>query len=74
MGAHFPMLQRNLLYTALTRGKRLVILIGTQHAIRTAVENDRSGKRLSVLKALLQEKRVHPAESANGSVASSRGV
>ncbi|MEW6259031.1 MAG: ATP-dependent RecD-like DNA helicase [Thermodesulfobacteriota bacterium] len=53
MSMHYPMLQRNLLYTALTRGKRLVVLIGTQQAIRTAVENNRASNRLSTLKAML---------------------
>ena len=33
------MLQRNLLYTAITRGKQLVVLIGTSAAVRIAVEN-----------------------------------
>ena len=36
---HYMMLQRNLLYTAITRGKQLVVLIGTSAAIRIAVEN-----------------------------------
>lgn len=36
---HFIMLKRNLLYTAITRGKRLVVLIGTDRAMRTAVSN-----------------------------------
>ncbi len=54
MSMHYPMLQRNLLYTALTRGKRLVVLIGTQQAIRTAVENNRASNRLSTLKTMLE--------------------
>ena len=36
---HYMMLQRNLLYTAITRGKQLVVLIGTSTAVRIAVEN-----------------------------------
>jgi len=36
---HYMMLQRNLLYTAITRGKQLVVLIGTSNAVRIAVEN-----------------------------------
>ncbi|MCH2280606.1 MAG: ATP-dependent RecD-like DNA helicase [SAR324 cluster bacterium] len=36
---HYMMLQRNLLYTAITRGKQLVVLIGTSAAVRIAVEN-----------------------------------
>jgi len=41
---HHPMLQRNLLYTGLTRGKRLVILVGQKKAIAIAVRKV-SGKR-----------------------------
>jgi len=43
------MLQRNLLYTALTRGKKLVILIGTKKAITIALHNDKPRQRLSYL-------------------------
>jgi exodeoxyribonuclease V alpha subunit len=46
---HFAMLQRNLLYTAITRGKKLVILIGTQKALAIALKNDRPRQRLSSL-------------------------
>jgi exodeoxyribonuclease V alpha subunit len=38
---HYIMLQRNLLYTAMTRGRRLVVLAGTRKAIAIAVKNDR---------------------------------
>lgn len=46
---HYVMLQRNLLYTALTRGKKLVILIGTKKAITIALHNDKPRQRLSYL-------------------------
>jgi exodeoxyribonuclease V alpha subunit len=46
---HYVMLQRNLLYTAMTRGKKLVILIGTQKALSIALNNDRPQQRLSRL-------------------------
>ncbi|MCC6620303.1 MAG: ATP-dependent RecD-like DNA helicase [Deltaproteobacteria bacterium] len=36
---HFKMLRRNLLYTGVTRGKRLVVLVGTERAMRIAVSN-----------------------------------
>ena len=36
---HYAMLQRNLLYTGVTRGKRLVILLGQKKAIAMAVKN-----------------------------------
>ena len=42
---HYMMLQRNLLYTAITRGKRLVILIGAKRAVAMAVRNDATKQR-----------------------------
>jgi exodeoxyribonuclease V alpha subunit len=36
---HYAMLQRNLLYAGVTRGKRLVVLVGQQQAIAIAVRN-----------------------------------
>lgn len=38
--SHFKLLQRNLLYTGITRGKKLVILVGTKRAIAQAIAND----------------------------------
>ena len=49
MHQHFVLLQRNLLYTAITRGKNLVILIGTKKALSTAINNNKPKKRLSGL-------------------------
>lgn len=49
MTQHFALLQRNLLYTAITRGKNLVILIGTRKALSIALQNDNPQKRLSRL-------------------------
>ena len=46
---HHIMLQRNLLYTAVTRAKSLVILLGSKAALNTAVENDRTKKRYTLL-------------------------
>jgi exodeoxyribonuclease V alpha subunit len=46
---HFPLLQRNLLYTAMTRGRRLVVLVGDRKAIDIALKNDKPGRRLSGL-------------------------
>lgn len=48
---HYVMLHRNLLYTAVTRGKRLVVLVGTQRAIRLAIDNRRELTRWSRLSA-----------------------
>jgi len=49
MVQHYVMLQRNLLYTAITRGKHLVILIGTKKALTIALKNEMPKKRLSGL-------------------------
>ena len=46
---HWMMLQRNLLYTGVTRAKKLVVLIGTRWAIEKAVNNDTVAQRLSGL-------------------------
>jgi exodeoxyribonuclease V alpha subunit len=48
---HFKMLRRNLLYTAVTRGKRLVVLVGTEKAMRIAVSNQTVEERHSGLAA-----------------------
>jgi exodeoxyribonuclease V alpha subunit len=46
---HYRMLQRNLLYTAVTRAKEKVILLGTKAALNTALANDRTRRRYSLL-------------------------
>ncbi|MBN1201060.1 MAG: ATP-dependent RecD-like DNA helicase [Anaerolineae bacterium] len=46
---HYMMLQRNLLYTAVTRAKELVVLVGTRKAIAIAVRNDKVARRWSAL-------------------------
>ena len=50
---HYTMLQRNLLYTGITRGKRLVVLVGQKKAVAMAVRNSRSRRRWSKLRELL---------------------
>ena len=42
---HYMMLQRNLLYTGITRGKKLVVLVGTKKALGIAVRNDKTRLR-----------------------------
>ena len=44
MTQHYPMLQRNLLYTGVTRGKKLVVIVGQKKAVALAVRNV-SGRR-----------------------------
>jgi exodeoxyribonuclease V alpha subunit len=51
--AHFPLLQRNLLYTAMTRGKHLVIIVGSSKALKMALNNNKTALRLSGLKQKL---------------------
>ena len=46
---HYVMLQRNLLYTAITRAKRLVVVVGSQRALGRAIRNDQVGKRFGLL-------------------------
>ncbi len=52
---HFPLLQRNLLYTAVTRAKRLLVMIGSKKAVAMAVSNDRVARRCSRLAWRLKE-------------------
>jgi exodeoxyribonuclease V alpha subunit len=52
---HYTMLQRNLLYTGLTRGRRLVILVGTRKALAIAVKRVESRERITTLKERLEK-------------------
>ncbi len=52
---HFIMLQRNLIYTAVTRAKKMCILVGTAKALSIAIKNDSALKRNSRLATLLTE-------------------
>ena len=56
MTQHYVLLQRNLLYTAMTRGKTLVILTGTRKALNIALRNDKPRRRLSSLADRLSSK------------------
>ncbi len=55
MTTHYIMLQRNLLYTAVTRAQRLVVLVGTRKAIAIAVRNNKVAQRHSGLTMRLIE-------------------
>ncbi len=46
---HYALLQRNLLYTAVTRGRRLVIVVGSEKALRIAIDNETSTRRWTLL-------------------------
>ncbi len=52
---HYIMLQRNLLYTAATRGKKLVILVGTKKALAMTVNREDTSQRYTALRKRLQE-------------------
>ena len=51
---HYVMLQRNLLYTAITRGRKLVAVVGSRKALWRAVTNMETRQRFSLLKWRLQ--------------------
>ena len=51
---HYLMLQRNLLYTAVTRGKKLVVLVGSKKALRMAVARKEVGRRYTALRMRLE--------------------
>lgn len=53
---HYQMLRRNLVYTSVTRGKRLVIIVGSKKALWLALKQDQAGKRYSRLKHRLQRR------------------
>jgi exodeoxyribonuclease V alpha subunit len=61
---HYMMLQRNLLYTAITRARRLVVLVGEQRAIAIAVRNNEVARRHSRLAERLREE-IEAAGSAS---------
>ena len=52
---HFVLLQRNLLYTGITRGRRLVVLVGSRRALEVAVQRQETAARCSALRRRLQE-------------------
>ena len=50
---HYMMLQRNLVYTGVTRGKRLVVLVGQRKALAIAVKGAQTRRRWSKLREWL---------------------
>ena len=53
---HYMMLQRNLLYTAVSRARRLCVLVGQKKAIALAVKNERARQRHTALQHFLQQR------------------
>ena len=64
---HYAMLQRNLLYTGITRGKRLVVLVGQRKAVAIAVKNVSGRRRWSKLNEWLS-----PENTSGGSIFTAR--
>ena len=54
-GEHYVMLERNLLYTAMTRAKKLLIMIGDKKSLRIAVQKQTAKTRNTMLRSLLNE-------------------
>lgn len=54
--SHYIMLQRNLLYTAITRAKQKVIIVGSKKALMTAIQSNRTQKRYTLLAERLAHK------------------
>jgi len=52
---HYLLLKRNLLYTAVTRAKKLVVLVGTKKALAIAVKNNKTQGRYTRLRNRLKE-------------------
>ena len=69
MTQHYVMLARNLLYTGVTRGKRLVVLVGQRKALAMAVRNAGSRRRWSKLQEWLT-----PNVQASASSGAERGL
>ncbi|MFO0804576.1 MAG: ATP-dependent RecD-like DNA helicase [Gemmataceae bacterium] len=66
---HYVMLQRNLLYTAITRGRKLVVLVGSRRALWRAVTNHETKTRYSLLKERLRQPERAPAPIAESGTA-----
>lgn len=51
---HYPMLQKNLIYTGVTRGKKLVIIVGQEKALESSINNRNLQRRRSLLEKNLK--------------------
>lgn len=54
-GANYMIMTRNLLYTAITRAKKMVVIVGEEECIKKMVANDYTAKRYSLLKDFLKK-------------------
>ncbi|MGM0569063.1 MAG: SF1B family DNA helicase RecD2, partial [Elusimicrobiota bacterium] len=53
---HYILLRRNLIYTAVTRGRKLTVLVGSKKALAMAIKNNSTAKRFTQLKERLKDK------------------
>jgi exodeoxyribonuclease V alpha subunit len=53
---HYVLLQRNLIYTGVTRGRKLVVMVGTKRALAIAINNNKTQKRYTHLRSRLFQK------------------
>jgi exodeoxyribonuclease V alpha subunit len=56
LAQHYMLLQRNLLYTAVTRAKKLLVLVGTKRAVGMAIGNNRTAQRCTLLQERLRKR------------------
>jgi exodeoxyribonuclease V alpha subunit len=61
LSQHYVMLQRNLLYTAVTRAKKLVVLIGSRKALAIAIRNNKVKQRYTALAERLKSMNATPS-------------
>jgi exodeoxyribonuclease V alpha subunit len=52
--SHYVLLQRNLIYTGVTRAKELVVIVGTKKALSIGIQNDKTKRRYTGLKEKLR--------------------
>jgi exodeoxyribonuclease V alpha subunit len=71
---HYTMLQRNLIYTGVTRGKSLVICVGTQKALGIAVRNRQTRRRVTKLDEWLRDGSSGSSGTAGGRGAAPRSI
>jgi len=62
---HYMLLQRNVLYTAITRGRKLVVIVGNRRALSLAVQRQDTKRRFSLLRQRLQGSEEHFAPIGN---------
>ncbi len=63
---HYVMLQRNLVYTGITRAKKILVIVGTKKALAYAVQNVTVTKRNTLLRERLEENHVWQKNQETG--------